>query len=104
MTRPSGKSSIRSRQTTSSAWQKLVKDRQDIDIDTDFIFDTQAKRLHEYKRQMLNALHIQVLYNRIMDDPNFTMPPRIVPLRRQGRPGLYAGQADHPLHQRRWPS
>ena len=50
--------------------QSWCKDRQGIDIDTDFIFDTQAKRLHEYKRQLLNALHIQVLYNRIVDDPN----------------------------------
>ena len=80
-----GKIRSRSRKSTSNAWQKLVKDRQGIDIDTDFIFDTQAKRLHEYKRQLLNALHIQVLYNRIMDDPNFTMPPAAVPLWRQGR-------------------
>jgi len=55
---------------------KLVKERQGIELDPSFVFDTQSKRLHEYKRQMLNALHIQVLYNRIVDDPNFTMPPR----------------------------
>ena len=55
---------------------KLIKSRQGIDVDPSFVFDTQSKRLHEYKRQMLNALHIQVLYNRIVDDPNFSMPPR----------------------------
>ena len=37
----------------------------------------QVKRLHEYKRQMLNILHVLVLYNRIMDDPNFVMTPRV---------------------------
>jgi len=55
---------------------KLIKSRQGIDVDPSFVFDTQSKRLHEYKRQMLNALHIQVLYNRIVDDPSFSMPPR----------------------------
>ena len=67
--------------------QKLIKERQGIDIDTSFIFDTQAKRLHEYKRQMLNALHIQVLYNRIVDDPSFTMPPRLFLFGAKAAPG-----------------
>ena len=66
---------------------KLVKLRQGIDIDTSFIFDTQAKRLHEYKRQMLNALHVQVLYNRIVDDPSFTMPPRLFLFGAKAAPG-----------------
>ena len=67
--------------------QKLVKDRQNIDISADFIFDVQAKRLHEYKRQLLNALHIQVLYNRILDDPDFTMPPRLFLFGAKAAPG-----------------
>ncbi|NLO86746.1 MAG: glycogen/starch/alpha-glucan phosphorylase [Clostridiales bacterium] len=69
--------------------QKLIKVRQDIDIDTSFIFDTQAKRLHEYKRQMLNALHVQVLYNRIVDDPSFTMPPRLFLFGAKAAPGYW---------------
>jgi starch phosphorylase len=45
-------------------------------IDPDTIFDSQIKRIHEYKRQLLNVLRIIVLYDRLRHDPNFTMAPR----------------------------
>ena len=45
-------------------------------VDPDSIFDCQIKRIHEYKRQLLNALRIVVLYNRLRDNPNLDMPPR----------------------------
>ena len=45
-------------------------------VDPESIFDTQIKRIHEYKRQLLNALHVVVLYRRLRDDPNLTVPPR----------------------------
>jgi glycogen phosphorylase len=45
-------------------------------VDPDTIFDSQVKRIHEYKRQLLNALRIVVLYNRLRKDPNLDMAPR----------------------------
>jgi glycogen phosphorylase len=44
-------------------------------IDPDSIFDSQVKRIHEYKRQLLNVLHVIVLYNRVRHDPNYAMQP-----------------------------
>jgi len=45
-------------------------------VDPDSIFDCQVKRIHEYKRQLLNALRIVVLYNRLREHPNLKMAPR----------------------------
>ena len=55
---------------------KLIKDKTNIDIDTNSIFDTQAKRLHAYKRQLLNVMHIIYLYQKIKSDSSFTMHPQ----------------------------
>jgi starch phosphorylase len=45
-------------------------------VDPDTIFDCQVKRIHEYKRQLLNALRIVVLYNRLRQNPDLEMAPR----------------------------
>ncbi|HZN45008.1 MAG TPA: glycogen/starch/alpha-glucan phosphorylase [Nitrospiraceae bacterium] len=54
-------------------WLKTTS-RQTVDPDT--IFDCQVKRIHEYKRQLLNALRIVVLYNRLRENPSLKMAPR----------------------------
>ena len=54
----------------------FIKERNDIDVDVNSIFDIQVKRLHAYKRQLLNALHIIYLYQQIKDNPTFTMHPQ----------------------------
>ncbi|HYL85375.1 MAG TPA: glycogen/starch/alpha-glucan phosphorylase, partial [Candidatus Angelobacter sp.] len=54
-------------------WLKATSNQS---VDPDTIFDSQVKRIHEYKRQLLNALRIVVLYNRLREDPNLEMAPR----------------------------
>ena len=71
------------------AFGNMLQGRQDISVSPDFLFDVQAKRLHEYKRQLLNALHILVLYNRIMEDPSFTMQPRTFIFGAKASPAYY---------------
>jgi starch phosphorylase len=46
-------------------------------VDADSIFDSQVKRIHEYKRQLLNALRVVVLYNRLRENPDLEMTPRV---------------------------
>jgi starch phosphorylase len=58
-------------------------------VDPDTIFDSQVKRIHEYKRQLLNALRIVVLYNRLRENPNLEMTPRTF---------LFAGKAAAAYH------
>lgn len=55
---------------------KYIKEHNGIDVDPRSIFDVQVKRLHEYKRQLLNILHIIYLYNQLKDNPNMEMIPR----------------------------
>jgi len=62
----------------------LIKDKCDVSVDPLSLFDVQIKRIHEYKRQMLNMLHVITLYHRIINDSRQTIPPRTV---------IFAGKA-----------
>ena len=55
---------------------KYIKEKMDIDVDPNSIFDVQIKRLHAYKRQLMNLFHIMYLYQRIVNEPDFVMHPR----------------------------
>jgi len=55
---------------------KYIKENNNIDIDPRSIFDVQVKRLHEYKRQLLNILHVMYLYNEIKEHPERDFYPR----------------------------
>ncbi len=53
------------------ALAKMIYKSQGVSLDTNSIFDVQVKRLHEYKRQLMNALHVMAVYNRLKEDKEF---------------------------------
>ncbi len=55
---------------------KYIKEHNGIDVDPNSIFDVQVKRLHEYKRQLLNILHVMHLYERMKENPSMEFYPR----------------------------
>ncbi len=64
------------KQANKQALARLIKDEQDLLIDENSIFDVQIKRLHAYKRQLMNALQILELYNRLKENPALDINPR----------------------------
>ena len=64
-----------------------VKKTQGVTLNTDAIFDVQVKRLHEYKRQLLNAMHIIYLYQKLQDDPSMELQPRTFLFGAKAAPG-----------------
>ena len=55
---------------------KYIKEHNGIDVNPDSIFDVQVKRMHEYKRQLMNIMHVMYLYNKIKENPQIDMVPR----------------------------
>lgn len=68
---------------------KRIEEQTGVRVDTNSIFDVQVKRLHAYKRQLLNVLHIMHLYNRLKEDHGFMMYPRTFIFGAKASPGYY---------------
>lgn len=69
------------------ALAEYIKEHNGIEVNPDSIYDVQCKRLHEYKRQMMNVLHILAEYNRIIDDPNYEYYPKTYIFGAKAAPG-----------------
>lgn len=66
-----------------------LKRKQGVIIDPDTLFDVQAKRLHEYKRQLLNAMNIISIYNDLKENPDLNMQPKTFIFAAKAAPGYY---------------
>ena len=71
------------------AMAKYIKENNGIIVDPNSIFDVQVKRLHEYKRQLLNAVHILSLWQYLRDNPNAEFTPKTFIFGAKAAPGYY---------------
>jgi starch phosphorylase len=72
-----------------AALSGFIQDRTGVQVDPAAIFDVQVKRIHEYKRQHLNILHVIGLYHRLKTDAKFTMEPRVFIFGGKAAPGYH---------------
>lgn len=69
--------------------KKYILEHNGVEVDENSIFDVQVKRIHEYKRQLLNALHVIAMYNKIKNNPDKEFVPRTVIFAGKAAPGYH---------------
>jgi glycogen phosphorylase len=72
---------------------KTIYDLLDVKVSTEAMFDVQVKRIHEYKRQLLNLVYVVVRYLRILDNPAANIVPRVVIMAGKAAPGYHMAKA-----------
>jgi starch phosphorylase len=79
----------KAQRTGKARFADWVKRHTDVTVDPDTIVDCQIKRIHEYKRQLLNALRIVVIYQRLRENPGLDIPPRTFFFAGKAAPAYY---------------
>ena len=74
---------------TRARWPRIIRERTGVVVNPDAIFDVQVKRIHEYKRQHLNILHVIGLYHRLKTDPTLEIQPRVFIFGGKAAPGYH---------------
>jgi len=71
---------------------QYLKEHQKVDVDPSSMFDVQVKRIHEYKRQLLNIMHVVTLYNRLKKNPSMEFVSRTVMMGGKAAPGYHTAK------------
>jgi starch phosphorylase len=77
------------KQTNKQRLAEYIRDHTGVELDPTWLFDIQVKRIHEYKRQHLNVLHIVTLYRRLKENPALAVPPRAFIFGGKAAPGYF---------------